>query len=340
MLTDWNVSYKPMLLQEVAAAASDVAAYGQLWVKNDTPNTLWFTDDAGADKQLAGKSFTGVTWVTLDRDVTVANHGGLWLSQSTPSVTNYDLLSSGDNTYLNANTGGYINLRIANSTRFSLDNTVVGVKGGATFYVYDSTNTDYGRFSHDGTDFNLICGGTTDWNITGLTAIQAGTVDADFDALTATSYGGITEANLLDKTANETVTAIWTWGANLDMGDYEIHSYALDYETVWTEPVANTVRFDVSDCGLYFVNLDDPELSGNVTIDFTGYHSTGKVHEFTVKIQQQTSIGRTVTWPTEVKWPGGTAPTMSTGADAVDIFHFMTHDGGTTVYGTFAQDFS
>jgi len=28
------------------------AAYGQLWVKNTTPNELWFTDDAGTDTQL------------------------------------------------------------------------------------------------------------------------------------------------------------------------------------------------------------------------------------------------------------------------------------------------
>lgn len=42
-----------MSLKEQAAAGADVAAYGQIWVKNDTPNTLWFTDDAGTDHQIA-----------------------------------------------------------------------------------------------------------------------------------------------------------------------------------------------------------------------------------------------------------------------------------------------
>ena len=37
---------------ESAAAPSDTAGEGQVWVKNDTPNTLWFTDDAGTDTQL------------------------------------------------------------------------------------------------------------------------------------------------------------------------------------------------------------------------------------------------------------------------------------------------
>ena len=37
---------------EQAAAEASVAGLGQLWVKNTTPNELWFTDDAGTDVQL------------------------------------------------------------------------------------------------------------------------------------------------------------------------------------------------------------------------------------------------------------------------------------------------
>jgi hypothetical protein len=43
-----NVSIK-----EQAAAGADVASYGQLWVKNDAPNKLYFTDDAGTDTDLS-----------------------------------------------------------------------------------------------------------------------------------------------------------------------------------------------------------------------------------------------------------------------------------------------
>jgi len=42
----------PIHILEAAAATTDVAGYGQLWVKNDSPNTLWFTDDVGTDVQL------------------------------------------------------------------------------------------------------------------------------------------------------------------------------------------------------------------------------------------------------------------------------------------------
>jgi len=39
-------------LTEIAAADTDIAAKGQIWVKNTTPNELWFTDDAGTDHQV------------------------------------------------------------------------------------------------------------------------------------------------------------------------------------------------------------------------------------------------------------------------------------------------
>ena len=42
-----------LLLKETAAAAADQAGYGQIWVKNDSPNTLYFTNDAGTDVQIA-----------------------------------------------------------------------------------------------------------------------------------------------------------------------------------------------------------------------------------------------------------------------------------------------
>ena len=43
------------------------------------------------------------------------------------------------------------------------------VLSGKQFGLRDSTNVDYARWDHDGTDFNLNFGGTTDYNIVGLT---------------------------------------------------------------------------------------------------------------------------------------------------------------------------
>jgi len=45
-------------LTEQAAAETDVAGKGQLWIKTATPNQLWFTDDAGTDFQVASLAGT------------------------------------------------------------------------------------------------------------------------------------------------------------------------------------------------------------------------------------------------------------------------------------------
>lgn len=45
-----------LMIEEVAAALADQAGYGQLWVRNDAPNNLMFTDDAGTDFVVAGES--------------------------------------------------------------------------------------------------------------------------------------------------------------------------------------------------------------------------------------------------------------------------------------------
>lgn len=41
-----------LFLKEQAVAIADVASYGQIWVKNEDPCELWFTDDTGTDIQL------------------------------------------------------------------------------------------------------------------------------------------------------------------------------------------------------------------------------------------------------------------------------------------------
>lgn len=55
----------PLFLKEDTAASDDIAGYGQVWVKNDTPNTLWYTDDGGTDYQLG---IPAVPWDSTDYD--------------------------------------------------------------------------------------------------------------------------------------------------------------------------------------------------------------------------------------------------------------------------------
>lgn len=82
-------------------------------------------------------------------------------------------------------------------------------------------------------------------------------------------------------------------------------------------------------------------LSENITnLSFTNPPSSGSACSFTLKVTQD-STARTIAWPSSVDWSDGTAPDISTGSGDVDVYCFMTHDGGSTWYGfTAGQDFS
>lgn len=48
--------------KEASGAADDRGAYGQIWVKNDTPNNLYFTDDTGNDVQITNNGKLAQKW--------------------------------------------------------------------------------------------------------------------------------------------------------------------------------------------------------------------------------------------------------------------------------------
>jgi hypothetical protein len=70
--------------------------------------------------------------------------------------------------------------------------------------------------------------------------------------------------------------------------------------------------------------------SGNTTFTFTNPPATGTAYGFTLKV---TAGGtHTLTWPASVDWAGGTAPDAPASGE-VNVYAFITHDGGTNWYG-------
>lgn len=75
------------------------------------------------------------------------------------------------------------------------------------------------------------------------------------------------------------------------------------------------------------------------TFSFTNPPASGKAGAFTLAITGNGSAHAPV-WPASVKWPGGTAPTVTVTNGQTDFFTFITYDGGTTWYGfTGGQNF-
>ena len=82
---------------------ADVTAQGQLWIKNTTPNELWFTDDGGTDHQLgvggASADHTALTNIgtnthpQIDTHIAnVANPHSVDIDDVTPTTTKGDII--------------------------------------------------------------------------------------------------------------------------------------------------------------------------------------------------------------------------------------------------------
>jgi len=80
----------------------------------------------------------------------------------------------------------------------------------------------------------------------------------------------------------------------------------------------------------------DMTVTANCTVSFTAPASGAG--NFVIKVVQDGTGGRTLAWPAAVKWPGGTEPTLSTDAGAVDVFTFF-YDSASW-FGAVLQDMS
>jgi hypothetical protein len=70
-------------------------------------------------------------------------------------------------------------------------------------------------------------------------------------------------------------------------------------------------------------------LTGNCTFTFP---TAIAGESFTLLLRQDGTGGRTVTWPSAVRWPGGTAPTITSTASQTDKYIFTSD--GTRWYGS------
>ena len=195
-----------LTLKEQAAADADTADFGQIWVKNTAPNTLYFTDDAGTDHQLGtgggGGSIGGTVssgYIPVASSTDTLANGVLFTSGATESMyigatpgtlnaANYnttlgyqagdDITEGDENTLIgqgagaNVTTGG-ANTFIGRATGFSAiaqtNNTVVGSQAGQN--LGSSYNTMVGAFAGYNTaalgNFNSFFGFGAGQNIQG-----------------------------------------------------------------------------------------------------------------------------------------------------------------------------
>jgi hypothetical protein len=97
-----------------------------------------------------------------------------------------------------------------------------------------------------------------------------------------------------------------------------------------------TVATSTYNIDLSLTNIFDITLGANVTFTFTNPPISGISQSVTVILRQDATGSRTATF-TNAKYSDGVAPTLSTGANQVDVLTFFTVNGGTFWFGTFAM---
>jgi hypothetical protein len=96
--------------------------------------------------------------------------------------------------------------------------------------------------------------------------------------------------------------------------------------------ISGSYTLDLSAGNIYYATV-----VGNVSMAFSGAPMGGQTASVFLEIQNGGSF--TVSWPSSVEWPGGSAPTLS--SLGVDFIVFITRDGGATWRGILSgSDFS
>ena len=99
----------------------------------------------------------------------------------------------------------------------------------------------------------------------------------------------------------------------------------------YTPSAGGTATLDLSTANRHVITMP----AGNITIALSNV-TVGQM--FIIEIIQDSVGSRTVTWFTTIKWPGGSAPTLTTTANKKDSIAFVCTSSGN--YDAYPQGFN
>ena len=192
-------------------------------------------------------------------------------------------------------------------------------------------------FKPDGTKMFII-GGTeyvheyalsTAWNVS--TASYTAEIAVTEETSTATGLDISADGTTMfvtgfgqDKIFKYTLSTAW----DITSASYDSESFSVASQ----EDTPYGLRTGNNGTKTYIVGTTNNTVYQYSTVTSTLNDSTAYGMSLKV-IQDSGASGYTVTWPTSVKWPSATAPTLTATASAEDQFVFYTKDGGTNWYG-------
>lgn len=332
-------------------ALTNAADTSSMYLQTDTAGTEFSIANNGGTKRLVIDSSgnVGIGTTAPVEELHVHSSGSSTrfnITNSTTGATVSDGLSiqmEGNEAYIWNYESSNMRFGTSNDTKMLID-TSGNVGIGTTSpdrklhsEVDDATTnavTDVLRLTHTtsgtpannigvGMEFEVETGASNNEIGATIEAIATDTTSTseDFDVVVSTMAAGATASERLRINSSETkvtgnlqVTGTAYFDAEVDNGN---------------SGTTDTIDWTVG-------NKQKSTLTGNVTFTFSPEPS-GPCN-LILKLVQDGTGSRTVTWPADVKWPGGTAPTLTTAASAVDIISF--YYDGTDFYGQSGLNFS
>jgi hypothetical protein len=248
-------------VKEQANADSDSAAYGQLWVKSNTPNDLYYTNDAGNDVRITnGTSLAAAASSSaVAADDITAGDAAVTLSTTSGNVT---IDSNAGTAKLDGHTG--VNIVSSNSGEVDITsaaaidiNATTGITADGTTVSIDGTDDSNFTVTGSGKDLDLVVAGGGTQEIR-LTSAGTGAAAINID----TSAGGIDidSADMITVDAADEIT-ITTTSADGHISLVSAHTSGVAFHIDANADAASEVQIDAG--------VLDVDVTAGITIDGT-----------------------------------------------------------------------
>ena len=289
----------------------------------------------------AAQAVTGITTLaagntTITGDITVS--GNLTINGTTTNINSTNLLVEDKNIILGD---------VTTPSDVTADGGGITLKGGTdkTFNWVDATDSwtasehidlAAGKFYKIGNttiaNSTALGTGILASSLTSLGTLSSLTLGGAASGITTLAAGNTTITGFINVSTTSTFTGVTTHGANVAMANNVLSNPKfISYKEV---VVSNTITTTTHTIDLSLSNVFDLTLANAaITLTFSNPPASGNAYSFTLYCKQDATGSRVITWPATVKYPNASTPTMSTGANKIDIFSFFTLDGGTIYAG-------
>lgn len=296
-----------------------VAYYNQTW-KFIVPHeglSLWVNDENKI------YSYNGTSWVKFgvqslddldDVAITSANtnqvlqhNGTVFVNTSTPNnINSFGVNTTADTTNkLAVASSAVLFSHNGSNSQVKINKNAAGDTASFLFQTNFSGRAEFGAVGDDNFQLKVSPDGSTFYQ---AMVVDKSTGNIDLKK-NVTITGTLQATNMGDNTLTRP-----------ELKDYAETRTSANSSTSYTINMENGNVFEIT-------------LTGNCTFTFSNPPATGKGGSFTLILKQDGTGGRTVTWPAAVDWAGGSAPVVTSAANAVDILVFLTTDAGTRWYG-------